>query len=173
MKTILFMATSVNGIIAREDGQEDFLSDYGWQHFVKLSKQYGNFIVGHSTYEITKKYYVGHGLDDLKDIKKIVLSRQKNLNLGSDYIIVTSPPEALKLLEDSGIETALIAGGSVLNTSFAKEKLIDEAIVNIEPVVVGSGRPLFAPENFEFKLALESVEKYEVGGVTLHYKVVK
>jgi dihydrofolate reductase len=166
------MATSVNGIIAREDGQEDFLSDYGWQHFVKLSKQYGNFIVGHSTYEITKKYYVGHGLDDLKDIKKIVLSRQKDLNLGPEYIVALSPTEALKILEDSGIETALVAGGSALNTSFAKENLINEVIVNVEPVVVGSGRPLFAPEDFEFKLDLESIEKYENSGLTLHYRVI-
>ena len=44
MKVILSMAMSVNGIIADEDGSEDFLSHDNWIAFTKLANKIGSYI---------------------------------------------------------------------------------------------------------------------------------
>ena len=55
MKTTLFMAMSLNGIIAKEDGNEDFLSHKNWETFSELVNTFGNFVVGRKTHEAVKK----------------------------------------------------------------------------------------------------------------------
>ena len=51
MKVILYIAQTINGVIARENYDEDFLSDINWKVFVKLTEKIGCFIVGRKTYE--------------------------------------------------------------------------------------------------------------------------
>src|SRR3989344_2491873 len=134
MKVILFMAISLNGIIARENNEEDFLSEINWTSMVSLAKKFRCIIWGRRTHEVVKTWDQ-HYHDDLKDIRKIVISKDVNFNTGRDYILVDSPKEALDLLKKERFENALLSGVSGLNASFAKEKLIDEIILNIEPVL--------------------------------------
>ena len=170
MKVTLFMAMSLNGIIARKNNEEDFLSHYGWEYFCKLVKEYGNFIIGRKTFEIVRKLYEGYGFDDFKDVTKVVLSRSRLKEKG--YIHANSPKEALNKLKKLGYQKALLTGGSTVNTAFAKEKLINEVIVNIEPVVVGEGIPLFKMSKFDLKLKLKSMKRYEDSGVNMNYSVI-
>jgi len=67
----------------------------------------------------------------------------------------------------------LLIGGSSLNTAFAKENLIDEIILNIEPIIIGKGIPLFSIDDFDLPLELISTEKNNSGIVTIYYKVKK
>lgn len=55
MKVTLFMAMSLNGIIARKNGDEDFLSSNNWNSFSELVKTFKNFIIGRKTFEAVKK----------------------------------------------------------------------------------------------------------------------
>src|SRR3989344_1480518 len=138
MRVTLFMAMSMNGMIAREDGSEEFLSDAHWQAFVALAKEHGNIIVGHSTYKVVKKWDYGFGFDDLKDVTKVVLSR-RSITLPEGYLHADSPEAALKLLKKDGFSSALVAGGARINSAFAKAGLCDEVVLGIEPVLVGRG----------------------------------
>jgi len=45
--------------------------------------------------------------------------------------------------------------------------------LNIEPIFVGKGIPLFAPQDFELNLQLISIDKSDKGITTLSYSVVK
>ena len=72
-----------------------------------------------------------------------------------------------------GFQKVLITGGANINSAFAKLNLLDEIIFNIEPVAVGKGIPVFAPEDFELKLKLISSEKLNNGVLTLGYNVLK
>jgi dihydrofolate reductase len=74
MKVKLFMAISLNAIIATKEGSEDFLSNDNWKQFVKLVKNIGCFIWGRKTYEAVSKWE-GDYLNDLKDATKVILSR--------------------------------------------------------------------------------------------------
>ncbi|MDO8509616.1 MAG: hypothetical protein Q7S24_00555 [bacterium] len=56
MKIILFMATSLNGMISSKSGKEDFLSHTNWESFGEFAKKHGCFIIGRKTYEAVQKW---------------------------------------------------------------------------------------------------------------------
>lgn len=173
MKVTLFMTMSLNGVIARKNGDEDFLNDANWKSFSKLVKSFQNFIIGRKTFEAVKKWNEAYNFDDFKDAVKVVVSSDQNYKLDEGYRLASNPKEALKILKDSGFTNILITGGSGLNSSFAKENLIDELIINIEPAVIWEGIPLFSGNNFGLKLKRVDVKKLSDDIVQLHYKVVK
>ena len=171
MKTILYMAISANGIIATETGDEEFLSHENWEKFCELAREFGNFIVGRNTYEAVKKWDGGYNFDNLIGVEKVVISQDKNFKLDDGYILASSPQDALAKL--SRFENVLVTGGANINSAFAKVNLLDEIILNVEPVFVGKGIPLFAPQDFELNLKLISSEKSDKGIITFNYSVVK
>ena len=171
MKVTLFMAISLNGIVARENNEEDFLSHDNWKTFVELAHKTGCIIWGRKTHEVVRTW----GEEYLKDIvgaTKVVVSANNNFELEDGYIRAASPKDAVKKLENLGFKEALLAGGSGLNTSFAKERLIAEIILNIEPVLIGRGVHLFSPEEFDLKLTLIETEKITADIFQVHYKVL-
>lgn len=171
MKIILTMAISANGIIATKSGNEDFLSHANWIQFVSLAKKVGCFIWGRKTYEAVIKWE-GDYLNDLDGVKKVVVSTSK-LELNSGFTLVNSPGHALETLAKEGFKEAIITGGSTLNSEFAKRKLIDEVIFDVNPSILGEGIPVFSSSDFELKLELMEVEKIDDGIIELHYKVKK
>lgn len=170
MKVTLYMAMSLNGYIAEENGSEDFLSHANWEKFCSLAQEYGNFIVGRKTYEAVKSWNEGFGFDDLKGIKRVIISQDSSYKLDDGYILANSPKDALAKLQDC--ESVLVTGGSTINTAFIQENLLDEVILNIEPALIGKGLPLFAQDDFSKKLNFVSSNDSN-GIVTLHYKVIK
>lgn len=170
MKVILWMAISVNGIIARENGEEDFLSHDNWIEFAKKTNQVGSLVWGRKTYQAVRTWDKQY-LEDLKKVRKIILSKKPNLELEEGFTQAHSPKEALEILSKEGFKEVVLTGGSNNNSSFVKEGLIDEIILNVEPVIIGKGLPLFAPENFDLKLKLLKVSKLENNLFQLHYKV--
>ena len=171
MKVLIYMAMSLNGFIADENGEEEFLSHENWQLFCNLAQKYHNFIVGRKTFDAVSKWSNGYGFDGITGVKKIVISNDPNFKLGNDYICASSPQDALAKLQD--METALVVGGSTLNTSFIKAGLVDQFIINIEPAIVGRGVPIFAPAVFAHKLQLLSSSISPSGILTLEYKFSK
>lgn len=170
MKVILYMAQTINGIIARENYDEDFLSHQNWTVFVKLAENVGCFIVGRKTYEEVMKWEK-YNFDKVKATKIIVSSRKKS-KIKNSYIYANSPKDALDKAFELGYRKVLLAGGGRLNSAFMKVGLVDEIIVNIEPFVLGRGIRIFSEENFENKLKLCTVKKIN-GIVQLQYKVIK
>lgn len=142
------MAISANGIIATKTGSEDFLSEDSWIQFVKLASKVGCLIWGRKTYDAVVKWE-GNYLHDLKDVKKIIVSRER-IKLKEGFTLADSPEQALAILNEAGFQEAIITGGSTLNSQFAKRGLIDEVILDINAVILGTGIPVFAPEDFGF-----------------------
>ncbi len=170
MKTILYMAITANGFIARTDGNTDWTSEETWnESYFKLLKRTGNLIIGHNTYDIMPPK------EFLPEVLYIVLTKGKPLKKKVPNVIFTNQTakEVLKMLSDKGFEEICIGGGSIINSSFIKENLIDEIILDVEPIVFGKGIQLFAPEDFEYKLKLLSVKNLNKNTVQLHYKVLK
>lgn len=170
MKVTLYMAMSLNGYIAEENGSEDFLSHANWEKFCSLAQEYGNFIVGRKTYEAVKNWNEGFNFDDLKGIKKVIISQDSNYKLDDGYILASSPKDALAKLQ--GFESVLVTGGSTINSAFMQENLLDELILNIESTLIGKGVPLFAQNDFSKNLKFVSSDESN-NIVTLHYKVIK
>jgi len=174
MEVTLFMAMSLNGFIAKENGDEDFLSWFNWETACGIAKEHGNYIIGRKTHETIKSYGKdGHGYQDLVGAQGIVISNNTTLKLESNLIQSHSPQEALELLSAKGYKKALVIGGSHVNSAFAKFNLINTIILNIEPYLIGKGLPLFFTSDFERKLKFVEFNDCKNGIVQIKYKVVK
>lgn len=170
MKTILYMATTPNGYIAKENDDTSFVSKDSWESFDELSKKAGNLIIGRRTFEIS----VQDGTFPYPQRLNVVMTHNKVENKWGENVLFTdkSPREALKILEDRGFETAFIGGGGSINSVFMKEGLIDEIYLDIEPKVFGNGIQLFKPSDFKFDLELVEVKNLRDRTVHLYYKVL-
>jgi len=165
------MAQTINGIIARENYDEDFLSHINWGEFVKLAEELGCFIIGRKTYDTYQaKESEEYNFDNVKS-KKIIVSRDKKSKLTGDYISASSPKDALNKASKLGFTKVLLTGGGTLNSTFMKDGLVDEIIINVEPYVLGRGIKIFSEATFENKLRLIEIKKLESGVVQLHYKI--
>lgn len=67
-------------------------------------------------------------------------------------------------------ENIWIVGGGNLLHSFIKEKLVDEFIITIAPILIGQGIPLFNKNDFELELKLKGIRRFNQF-VELHYEV--
>lgn len=171
MKTILYMGISANGYIAKADGNSEWTSEEDLKGFYEQSKKAGNIIMGKNTYLVASQY----GYFPFPDALNIVVSHEQMENKWGDNVIVTdkSPKEILTMLEQKGFTTAFLAGGGQLNTSFAKEGLIDEIYLDIEPLILGQGIKIFSDSDFEFDLEFIDFKKLNSNTIQLHYKVIK
>lgn len=173
MKVIVYMATSINGMIAHENEGEDFLSDDNWQTMKKLAKKYGTIVMGRRTYEIVKGWGPNYGFEDIKRVSKVILSSDLHFKSDSGYVVCQSPEAVLALAERNKLKTILVIGGSRTSGSFFEKGYVDEVVVNIEPVIVGKGIPMVHPVYYDYRLKLGSIHKLRNSIVTITYKVIK
>ncbi|MBI4163030.1 MAG: dihydrofolate reductase [Candidatus Aenigmarchaeota archaeon] len=172
MKVLLLMAMSANGMIARENGEEDFLSHENWKTFLKLLRKHDCLIYGRKTYDAVKSWDAKY-MKSLASSKKIIVSKNAQIKFGDECIIASSPEDALLKAKENGFNKLLLSGGSLTNSAFMKAGLIDEIIFNIEPYVLGKGISVFAENAFEAKLRLVKTRKLKSGIFQIHYDVRK
>lgn len=120
MKVTLFMAISLNEIIARENNEEDFLSNENWQTLVKLIHETGCVIWGRKTHDVVRTWEKEYW-DQIKKVRKIIVSSEKNLELEETCTQASSPREALEKLSSKDFQNVILSGGSTLNSSFQKK----------------------------------------------------
>jgi dihydrofolate reductase len=171
MKIILDMVTSLNGFIAREDGNEDWLPEEGWEELVEQAIKLGNIVMGRKTYE--QIIHEGYNFDNVKCTHKIIVTHDKNFIVPEGYMIAHSPEEAITFIESQGLSELLLIGGGKLNGEFAKRGLIDEIQFTINPYIIGKGIPVFGDNNFEMRLELIDYSDLSNGRIRVRYKVAK
>jgi dihydrofolate reductase len=170
MPNIVYIAASIDGYIAREDGNIDWLteipddSDYGFFDFMK---RIDGMIMGRKTFETVQAFdkwfytkpvfVISNSLDTItgKFAEKVELVR------GDLHQILES-------LKRRGINTLYIDGGKTIH-SFLQQDLIDEMIITRIPILLGKGIPLFAKSDHELRFAHSSTETYNNGLVKSHY----
>lgn len=168
MKVILCMAMSVDGYIAREDGSVPW-SETVWENFFKFMREKKNIIVGRKTYELMK---ADGEFEKAGNPFTVVVSKTKNIADNAEVMIVASPGEALKIMEQKGFEEVILGGGGTLNAAFLKENLIDEMILDVEPLVFGKGIKLFKDTDTEVRLELLEIRALSKNTIRLQYKVI-
>ncbi len=80
------------------------------------------------------------------------------------------PKNVLSELESMGYKSAILGGGSYLNTLFLKNKLINEIILTVEPKIFGDGLGLFGGD-FNINLTLRELKKINDNSIMIRYKV--
>jgi dihydrofolate reductase len=162
---ILYIAMSLDGFIAKKDGNLDWLTkyddnseDYG---FKALYDGIETVLIGSITY---------FQIEDAYDGKEVyVFSNSKHeAGAGNVHFVSGEVGEVFNDLKPDSGGIWLVGGANLVN-QFVKEDLIDEYIITVIPTVLGSGISLFDNENPEIDLKLLDVKQYDSGLVQLHY----
>jgi dihydrofolate reductase len=170
-KVCLFIAASLDGFIARDDGDIGWLSlvdrpkeDYGYAEFMKTVD---TVLVGRKTYDKVRSLGVASPYGGRKCL---VLSRSRT-GLADD-VEYTGGDLAALIGDLRGREgrSILIDGGGEVVQECVRAGLIDEFTVSIIPVLLGSGIPLFGRTGVETSLHLRSCRSFPAGLVQLVYE---
>jgi dihydrofolate reductase len=166
---ILYIAMSLDGYIARKNGDVDWLdgdgsepnADIGYDEF------YGSIdtvIMGRKTYDQILTF----GEYPYKGTKGYVYTSEKRDN-NEDVKFTDENVEDLigKLKRENGKDIWLIGGAGIID-DFIKKDLIDEYFVTVIPCILGEGISLFKKNIHEIKLKLLKNETVN-GMVMLHY----
>lgn len=171
MRTTVYVGTSLDGFIARKDGDIDWLVKYQNK---EVHDSYHEFIssidamvIGRGTFEKVLSF------PEWPYEKKVfVLSsslKQIPETLNEKATLVTMKPAALlSHLADKGYSNIYVDGGKVIQ-SFLKEDLIDELIITRVPELIGTGIPLFGYLDNDLHFEHIRTNIYSDGLVKSHY----
>ncbi len=171
-KISVYIATSIDGYIARKDGSIDWLEhghvgdeDYGFKTFIS---DIDALVLGRNTYEVVSALpewpYTGKRVIVLSHTLKAV---RKEAELFSGKLT-----DLTSLLHSEGIKHVWVDGGVTVST-FLEAGLVDHMTISVIPVVLGSGIPLFRTMHKEHTCQLLSTQSYPSGLVQLRYEVVE
>jgi dihydrofolate reductase len=161
-KTILYMAISADGFIAGPNDETPW-SDEEWQAFQQFVKSCDCVLLGRRTYEI-----MSQNAEFVDGPTYIVVTRDPSFDTGGLQKISIQSREDLPKYDLIGV-----IGGGELNGSLLKLGLIDEIMLDVEQVNLGSGIKLFGSYTVEPQLELLSTKTIGPKTVQKHYKVVR
>jgi dihydrofolate reductase len=163
-KVILYIATSLDGFVARKNGSVDWLSefnntgeDFGYKKFLD---SVGTVILGNVTYKEFKAPY--------ENKKCFVFSRKNTGKKDNITFVNMDVKEFVNGLKDD--QNIWLVGGANITKEFLKNNLIDEFIITIIPTLLGEGIPLFDKGYGEHKLTLRNIKSYDSGVVQIYYQ---
>lgn len=170
---ILYIASSVDGFIAKENQDIDWLSiverpgeDYGYGAFVDTVD---TVIMGRKTYEKVLSFGIEF---PHKDKKCYVISRTKT---GHDENVEFYGGNLKKLIEDlksSEGKNIFIDGGAEVIRELKSLNGIDEYVISYIPIMLGKGIRLFKETEAESQLELVESRTFESGLVQVTYKTL-
>ena len=168
-KIILYIASSLDGYIARNNGDIDWLSESGTSGYDKFYETVDTLVMGKTTYNQVLTF----GEYPYKDKKSYVFtSRNNNGAKYGNVEFVSSVDKFVKDVFPNLREDIWLVGGGQIISSFVNHGIIDEIILSIIPKVLGNGISLFHNIQKEINLELIKTTSYDKL-VELHYRVLK
>ncbi|HKP87050.1 MAG TPA: dihydrofolate reductase family protein [Blastocatellia bacterium] len=166
-----YVACSLDGFIAREDGSFDYFLAEG-EHIPDYLESLNSFdavLMGRNTYEVGLKVGV---TDPYPNMKSYVISRTIKESPNERVKIVSeNVAEFVRELKEETGKDIYLCGGGDLSAVLFDENLIDEMILKVHPVLVGSGIRLFSELVRQMDLEFISSKTFKSGVVVLHYRV--
>ena len=166
----VFIASSLDGFIARADGSLDWLhasahrdEDYGYEAFVDGVDA---FAMGRGTYD-----HIAH-IDPLPFAGKPVFVFTHRAPITPEGVTFWSldPASAIARWTELGYARVYVDGG-VLIDAFLRGGLIDELTITVAPVLLGEGIPLFHAGIDQRALRLEGLDSFPSGMAQLRYTI--
>ena len=169
MSTIIYyVAASMDGYIADANGGVDWLPEgdaggYGYEAFyagvdaLVMGRRTYDQVLGFGVWPYAGKptyVFTGHSPDENP--------------YGVEFVGV-APAEFLRSIASEYSGAVWLVGGANLAEQFRGAGLIDEYLIHVMPVILGSGIPLFGGEAPPTRLALVESKEYDDGVVMLHY----
>jgi len=172
-KLILYIATSLDGYIAKPNDDLSFLSivqkegeDYGYSAFVDTVD---TVILGRRTYDwVTNQVEFPHS-----DKQTFIITRTPRPCIGNINFYTGDLTELITKLKEEEGKTIFCDGGAEIVNELLKNDLLDEMIISVIPVLVGDGIRLFKDGRPEQNLKLMGVKSFDTGLLQMHYKRLK
>jgi dihydrofolate reductase len=167
-----FLATSVDGFIAREDGTLDWLigrgealGDTGYDDFFASIDA---LVMGRGTYDVVKDFdeypYAGKRI--------LILSTSLESAEWPDSSVHRTLDDVLETLTREGITRVYADGGKTVST-FLRAGLLSEITISVAPVLIGCGIPLFGQLESDIELELTATRDLGSGFTQSTYRVVR
>jgi dihydrofolate reductase len=155
------------------------------QHYNELLSNVDTIIFGRITYQLMESYWPAvvknptgiRPTDEfavlIDNISKIVFSRTlenidwQNTILKKEII----KEEILELKQQAGAN--ILVGSPSLIIALAQLDLIDEYQLSVQPIILGSGLPLFKNIKDRIDLKLLKTKTFGCGAVTLYYEPIR
>lgn len=179
MKVTVYIATTLDGFIARQDGGLDWLpgsdgesaaldEDYG---YADLMASVDALIMGRNTFEMV----YGFGQWSYGD-KPVFVASQSLSVLPDDLpscvqLCSGTPAELVKKMKGLGHQHLYVDGGKTIQ-AFLRDGLVTELILTRVPVLIGGGIPLFGTLNQDIPFQHVRTQSYPSGLVLSHYRNV-
>ncbi|MEH0157027.1 dihydrofolate reductase family protein [Limibacter armeniacum] len=174
-KVVLYIATSMDGFIAKEDGDVNWLhdeafaekeNDFGYADFLS---SIDTTFMGNSTYKVVMGFDIPFPYPDSTNYVVTSDPSQPDTNdvkfIGSEEV-----KDLLSQIKQQEGKDIWLIGGGKLNAFFLEHGWIDEIRLFIMPIVLGKGIKMFGEvDDFSKKFALKETEVYTTGVVALHY----
>jgi len=172
MKTTVFIGTSLDGFIARANGDLDFLppgggEPHGYDEFMATVDA---LVIGRKTFDTVlsfDKWPYGE--------KTVVVLSTRPLAPAPPGAVVErmsgSPAKILSQLTARGIRHIYVDGGITIQR-FLQDGLIQRLVITRVPVLIGAGIPLFGPVPRDIVLRHVGTRQYASGLVQSEYEVV-
>ena len=172
----VFIATSLDGYIARADGDIGWLlerdapdEDHGYEDFIADKDM---IVMGRGSYEKVL------GFERWPyDRPVLVLSSQlagtpvPQALQGKVRFACQGPAEAMAALEQAGVRRVYVDGGRLVQ-AFLRAGLIQDMVITTVPVLIGSGRPLFGNLPADLSFALVANRSFPSGLVQSTYRLL-
>jgi dihydrofolate reductase len=171
MKASVFVGASVDGFIARANGDFDFLpadpEPHGYDEFIA---SVDTIVIGRNTFEIVLKFDAW----PYGDKRVVVLSSHPiDLSVVKGGVVEQmdgEPAEIVARLEATGARHLHIDGGITVQR-FLRAGLIQRLIVTRVPVLIGDGIPLFGALPHDVRLEHVSTRSFPSGLVQTEYRL--
>ena len=174
MKASVFVGTSLDGFIARQDDTLDFLdAGHGVPHgYDAFYASVDTLLWGRNTYDVV----LGFGSWPFGTKRVVVLSHRPLKRPPHPQASVErmsgSPARIAERLRKSGARHVYVDGGITIQR-FLRAGLVDRLIVTRLPVLIGRGIPLFGALPRDVKLRHVATRTFPKGLVQSEYKVLR
>lgn len=169
----VFIATSLDGYIARPDGSLDWLlsrddpsEDHGYDAFIA---KMDCIVMGRGTFESVLQFPEWHYTLPVFVLSKNVAAVPDHLH-GKATPVDLTPADAMRHLATLGHRRAYIDGGKVIQ-SYLRDGLIHDMTITTAPVLLGQGRRLFGTLPTDIPLMHQSTKAFPSGLVQSTWRV--
>ena len=172
MKASVFIATSLDGFIARPDGALDWLpadggEPHGYDEFIATVDA---IVIGRKTFETV----LGFDAWPYGSKPAVVLSTNPS-SLRAPHGAVCrmmsgDPRDIVARLAELGMKHLYVDGGVTIH-GFLEAGLIQRMIITRIPVLLGAGIPLFGPLSHDVRLTHVATRSFSSGMVQSEYAI--
>jgi dihydrofolate reductase len=175
MRTVTYgAACSLDGFITSADGSID------WLHFSKDVQEFmanywasiDTMLMGRKTWEAAGGSSDGGGGKGTKGITTYIFSRTLERVGGGAKLVRENAGEFVRQLKEQPGKGICVMGGGELAQSLLEAGVIDEVGLNVHPVLLGSGVPLFRDAGRRISLELAESRVIDGGCVLSTYRVL-